>query len=97
LGWIAVSNIKSLTRQLRNDLAELRQRRAVGHHRPVIIIHGGLPGPILHATAGGKTFRATAWETDPQFIDRVVSDRTPGVAFVGGLPPLPGTDVKMPI
>jgi hypothetical protein len=90
-------NIASLKRQLRSDLVELRYRRAVGTTRPVIVIYGGLPGPILHATVGGKTFRATAFESDAMFIDRVVSDRTPGVAFIGGLPRLPGTATIMPI
>jgi hypothetical protein len=47
--------------------------------------------------AGGKYFRAVAWESDAQFIDRVVSDRMAGTAFVGGLPRLPGTNTRFPL
>jgi hypothetical protein len=90
-------SIASLKRLLRNDLVELRHRRAVGFHRPVVIIRGGLGGPILFARIANKIFRATAWESDAEFVSRVAGDRTPGVAFIGGLPPLPGTSVKMPI
>jgi hypothetical protein len=90
-------NIRSLARQLRNDIVELRHRRAVGVHRPVYVIYGGLPGPILLGRIGNKTFRATAWESDAGFVDRVAGDRTAGVAYIGGLGRLPGTTTKMPI
>jgi hypothetical protein len=81
---------------LSSDVAELRRSRAVGPHRPVVMIYGGLPGPILFARVADKLFRATAWESDAQFVDRVVSDRTAGTAFIGGLPPF-WPDTKMPI
>jgi hypothetical protein len=61
------------------------------------VIRGGLPGPILSARIGTKTFRATAWESDAQFIERVASDRTAGIAYIGGLPPLPGTSTIFPV
>jgi hypothetical protein len=92
-----VPNIAFLKRQLRNDLVELRHRRAIGVHRPVIIVRGGLLGPILHATVGGKVFRWTAWESQSAFIARVTGDRMAGVAFIGGLGRLPGTDTIMPL
>jgi hypothetical protein len=82
---------------LRNDVAQLRTARAIGVHRPVITIHGGLPGPILSARIANKVFRWTAWESEAEFINRVVSDRTAGVTYIGGLPPLPGTRVRIPI
>jgi hypothetical protein len=90
-------NIKSLARQLTSDIAQLRYRRAVGRARPVLIIRGGLPQPILFARIANKIFRATAWESDSMFIDRVISDRERGAAFIGGLGRLPGTSTKMPL
>jgi hypothetical protein len=92
-----VANIASLKRQLHSDLAELRAVRAVGPTRPVIVIHGGLPGPILFARIANKIFRWTAWESEDQFIDRVVSDPTPGVAYIGGLGRLSGTSTIFPV
>jgi hypothetical protein len=89
--------IRALKRQLLGDLAQWRYVRALGPQRPTVRITGGIPGTPLFATLAGKTYRATAWETDSEFVDRVASEPVSGTLYVGGLPPMPGTNVLMPL
>jgi hypothetical protein len=82
---------------LSSDIVELRRTRAVGPYRPITYVSCPIPDTPLFATPAGKTCYASVWETDAQFIDRVVSSKVAGRVFVGGLPPMPGTNIRMPI
>jgi hypothetical protein len=88
--------VKAFKRQLLDDLHTWRRVRAIGPQRPIIRIKGGLPGTSLFATLKGRVYKATVWESDAEFVTRVASEGIPGTLFVGGLPPMPGTNVIMP-
>jgi hypothetical protein len=84
-----MTDVKALLRAAR-ALAEARRTKAGLHYR----IHGGLtPEGGELAFVDGQYFRASEGEAVEDFWFRV-SEAADGPAIFGGLPELPGTNVR---